>query len=360
MTPDRAAEALAAGIGLRTDGATRARIERAVRDGAADLPALVDHVTVQESSFFRDAAHIAHITGQVVPAAGPSGLIWSAGCANGQEPWSLAMALEESRAPGWRVLATDVSQAALARARAGVYADRELRGLSGDRRARFFEPCDGGHRIRAVLRDRVDFAAHNLAADPPPPGTGRVILCRHVLIYFRAGAARTVLRHLRAAMPVDGWLYLGGGEALTAAIEHFRLVPLDGALAYRPRVRDRRPAVPARRHRPPPPVARRRRVPLPTVADLASSGERAMAAGDAAAAVRAFRQAAYLSPVDPLAHLRLGLALESSGDATAAARAFRAARAALEHAGGGVVEGRLSGWSAGEMARLLAHKLGAA
>ena len=236
--PDRF---LAERIGLRVDGATRARLDRLVRDAArlsgcpeahfgrvlAEDPVraqeLVDAVTVQESSFFRHPEQfeaLAHYLRDSAP-----GVIWSAGCANGQEPWSLAMLLEEHGLPGWSVLGTDVSARALARARAGAYGERELRGLSAIRRLRFLS--DGA--VTGRLRDRVRFLHHNLATASPPSDVSDcpVVMCRNVLIYLHRPAIDGFLERLRRRMAPGALLILGTGEAL-GPLEGFRPGPVGG------------------------------------------------------------------------------------------------------------------------------------
>ena len=138
--------------GLRVDGSTQARLDRLLElarhrhdESAAayearlardpdELEWLMERLTVQESEWFRHPAHFELVAERV---ARGGGVVWSAGCADGQEAWSLAMLLEEVGAPGWSVLATDLSADALAAAATGRYEERRLRGLSAGRRARF-------------------------------------------------------------------------------------------------------------------------------------------------------------------------------------------------------------------------------
>jgi chemotaxis methyl-accepting protein methylase len=408
---DHAAELLARRIGLRVDGSMRGRLARALRDEAAtrgiapaehagalarspaDIQRLVDHVTVQETSFFRDPAHFDVLARRALPRREP-GLIWSAGCANGQEAWSLAIALEEAGADGWRVLATDVSQEAVARTREGAYTERELTGLSEVRRALYLRRRDDGRwEAGARLRARVHARTHNLVDDPPPVAAA-VVFCRNVLIYLDGAARARALAALHTALPRDGWLFVGASEALTGG--PFKPQRVDGTYAYRPRRLHAQPAAPdaaelaagahdaarrasatARRaaagDRGPPaaePRARVRRAaregrapaaePQPGAPDAAgaaaeaAAGEAHAAAGRFGDAAAAFRRAAALAPGDPVAHLRLGLALERAGEPRAAARAFRTARAAL----GGADAPDLGGWAPAELARLLDEKLG--
>ena len=252
----RASELLARRIGLRVEGAMRSRVRRAVRDGAeargttpgeyvagllgddAALQALVDAITVQQSGFFRDSRHFDVLVRRALPTLPGPGIVWSAGCGNGQEPWSLAIALEEAGAADWRVLATDISSTALARAEAGHYTEREIAGLSPARLGGFLTRTrDGTWEVGARLRRRVTFLPHNVAEDPPPleAGACRVVFCRNVFIYLGPDATARALRALRERMPADGWLFIGAAEALTAEARLYAPQLVEGVYVYRPR-----------------------------------------------------------------------------------------------------------------------------
>src|SRR5687768_15069180 len=170
---------------MRLDPATQGRLTRCVQDAAAarkqevqafvasleDDPAalqdLLDRVTVQETSFFRDPGQFAAL-GRLLPSLSGPVTVWSAGCSNGQEPYSLAMVLGESSVTDWRVIATDVSSRALERTRRARYSEKELAGVSPERRARWFDREGDGWTIDAAVRDRVAISRHNLVGDPPP------------------------------------------------------------------------------------------------------------------------------------------------------------------------------------------------
>ena len=368
-----ASELLAGRLGLRVEGAMRDRVARAfgdlaeargetparfartLRSDPESLERLVDAVTVPESGFFRDPQHFDVLVRCALPELGGQGVIWSAGCANGQEAWSLAIALEECGAAGWRVLATDVSRRALARTRAGRYEERELGGLSAARRAQFLRPAgDGCWEVGPRLRRRVHVTRHNLAEEPAPAEAGacRVVFCRNVLIYFDVETRMRALAALRDRLPADGWLFLGAAETLAAGARFFSAQRTRGTFAYRPR-RGRPAARRAPRDSPPAAAAPPPAGVLPDPAALVAEGEAHAAAGRTEEARTAFRKAAFLSPNDPVALLGLGLALEPD-DRTAAARTFRAARAALARGGGAARHG----WSEEAVARLLDAKLG--
>jgi len=314
----------------------------------AGVQALIDLVTVQETWFFREPSHFEALATRVLPELGDSGVVWSAGCANGQEPWSLAMVLAEAGRPGWQVLGTDVSTRALARADGGSYGQRELRGLSATRRARFMVPHGDVVAVGPELRAAVCFARHNLAGEPAPlpAGTCRVVFCRNTLIYLRPERRKAALDAIAALLRPGGWLFLGVSESLGQATDAFEAVKLDGVYAYR-----RTGAAPAE---PPQPAA----PPRGRAAARAGSAH-----ADAAPAPRALdevataRQAVYERPDDPVAHLELGLRLEATGDRAAARRSFAAARGALERVDPAAVEAALEGWRADQLAALLTTKL---
>jgi chemotaxis protein methyltransferase CheR len=264
-----AGRVLAERLGLRVDGSATTRLRLAVqerahgrgqrpeayardlRGDAAELARLVDEVTVQESRFFRDPAHFTLLAELLRERPGP-GVVWSAGCANGQEPWSIAMLLEELGATGWRVLATDVSEAAVARARAGTYADAELTGLDAARRARFLRRDSGGWHIVDGLRERVRVQRHALTDEPPAEAQDcPVVFCRNVLIYLLPEHAERALQAIRARMAPDGLLFVGAGEALAPGAGGFVPERRAGAYLYRP-AREPARAAPAP---PPPPTA---------------------------------------------------------------------------------------------------------
>jgi chemotaxis protein methyltransferase CheR len=390
-----AAHLLARRVGLRLDPTIRGRLSRCLIEGAeaqkqdpdtyvasldghpAALQDLLNRVTVQETSFFRDRNQFAALADHVLPALTPPVTIWSAACSNGQEPYSLAMALDEAGCTAGRVIATDVSTKALERARGGRYSARELGDLSPERRSRYFRPAASSWEVTPALRARVDFAHHNLVADPPPLAAGRcqVVFCRNVLIYFRQEEVVAFLDRLARWLPPGGWLFLGYSESLWQVTDRFALVRLGDAFVYRrPESMTGSPerapgaragsSTPEPRPRPVGPAESRPRRPAPTaplpassVGDLLAAGEAAISAGDYENAIVAFRRCAYLDPDQPVAHLNLGLALEAAGDPSAAGRAYAAARAALERGDTAAIEVTLEGYHVADLRRLLDDKL---
>jgi chemotaxis protein methyltransferase CheR len=369
---DVVGELLSAKAGYRLDPVVRDRLLRTVADAAKGrkqsvddyvddlrtdagaLQSLLDSITVQETWFFREPAHFDALVNDVLPGQLGPITIWSAGCANGQEAWSIAMALHEAGRTDCRVLATDVSARALARAAAGYYSDRELRGLSDGRRARFLTTEKGGARINATLRDRVRFLLHNLVTDPVPIPARQcpVVFCRNVMIYLDPEARLGALDRMARLIPHDGWLFLGFSESLWQVTDAFEPVRVGNAFAYR-RTTPRRTA---ERQRPAPPATRKapRRRPAPPPA-AAAPIQREPVVDEIASA----RRTVYEQPDDPIAHLHLGLRLEASGDLLAAGRAFAAARSALDRCDPARLEAALEGWQPSQLAGFLDVRLAA-
>src|SRR5207244_6802600 len=123
---------------------------------------------VQESAFFRDAAQFDALARFVVPTLEEPFTIWSAGCANGHEPYSLLMLLDELGYRDIRVCATDISAAALRRTRDARYSAREIATLSPARRDRYLVASARDYEIVPELRARIDVRSHNVVVDPPP------------------------------------------------------------------------------------------------------------------------------------------------------------------------------------------------
>jgi chemotaxis protein methyltransferase CheR len=194
--------------------------------------AVVDALLNQESSFFRDAAvldMVADATAVMQEGSNRRLRIWSAGCSFGQEPLSLAMLFAER---GWtgvaapEIVATDVSEAAITRARAGRYSQFEIqRGLPVRRMVRWFDEVDGDWIAKSELVRQVVFRRQNLVADAPPIGRFDVVLCRNVLLYLSKAVRRQVLDRLALVMRPGGLLVLGAGETVIGQTNAFRPSP---------------------------------------------------------------------------------------------------------------------------------------
>jgi chemotaxis protein methyltransferase CheR len=187
-------------------------VSRAARD-AGELDRLIELLRVGETRFFRHGAQLQALGERVLPSLRAPVAAWSAGCASGEEAWTLAMLLAE-RGGAFEVWATDLSATALVRARAGRYpAARVAAEVPAALRGRYFRKIGSDEVLNDRLRPHVRFEAHNLLA-----ATGGrafdLVLCRNVLIYFdEARKAEAVGRLVRALKP-GGWLLVGYSETL--------------------------------------------------------------------------------------------------------------------------------------------------
>jgi chemotaxis protein methyltransferase CheR len=375
---DRAAELMHRELGLRPDPSLRSRLQRCLRDEAAargddleryvarlagDLDArqsLYDRLTVQETAFFRHPGQFEALAQHVLPGIDGPAVIWSAGCSNGQEPYSLAMVLDEQGVPG-SVIATDVSTQALRRTSEGSYRSRELTGLSPARRTRYLTDGSGGDwKVRTEVRDRVRVQHHNLIADPLPDHVGRcqAVFCRNVLIYFSPEQVTAFLTRLAKALAPGACLFLGYAETIWQVTDLFEPIRIGDAFEYhRRRVEPLLSPVSQ--------TAAPRRAPGGPATEaplkgpqkrLLQAAQEATAGGDGQDVIGAFRRYAYLEPDQPIAHLQLGLALEAAGDWPSARRAYRATRSALGRCDAEAVEAGLGGYRVEELIRLLDGK----
>ncbi|MCK8455763.1 MULTISPECIES: CheR family methyltransferase [Sphingomonas] len=193
---------------------------------------IVDALVNQETSFFRDAQVFDLLVEAVaaVQSASRRVRIWCAGCSTGQEPLSLAMVFAErhetSGAPMPEIVATDVSEAALARARGGRFSQFEIqRGLPVRRMIRWFDTTGSDWVAKPELVKLITFRRMNLVSDQPPPGRFDIILCRNVLLYLSTETKTGVFPKLANALNPGGKLVLGAGETVigqTSAFEPSR------------------------------------------------------------------------------------------------------------------------------------------
>jgi chemotaxis protein methyltransferase CheR len=247
FTPSRRVEA-EAGIarGMRRAGASdlAAYLAR-VRDDVAAVDDLVDELLVGETHFMRDPAQMALIRVAVLSAlkdrrrtGGPPARVWSAGCATGEEAYSLAILLEEEGLDqGAFVLGTDLSAAALDKARACSYPEKSVRGASGPFLEEYFR-LEGERRVLVErIRGRVRFERLNLVGEEDYAAKGAfgmdLILCRNVLIYFSPEAAGRIAARLFDCLAEGGALVTGGADPLLGEHAPFEVEVTRAGLIYR-------------------------------------------------------------------------------------------------------------------------------
>jgi chemotaxis protein methyltransferase CheR len=204
---------------------------------------LLDAAVNGETYFFRDPASLRAFSEEIAPerllAGGQDGVldVWSAGCATGEEAYSLSIVLHERGIlPGRRarILGTDLSPAHVRRARAAIFGPQALRATSPERRREHFEAAPGGlFRLKPELARSVLFEARNLLDEPAGGPAFDVIFCRNVLIYLGEEARSRVVEILASRLKPGGYILLGASDALAAASSSLTLVRFSNDVAYR-------------------------------------------------------------------------------------------------------------------------------
>jgi chemotaxis protein methyltransferase CheR len=229
-------------LGL-TDVASLVDTVRARRDPERTRR-IVEALTTNETSWFRDGDPFTALTSIVLPsllaARGPNERlqIWSAACSSGQEPYTIAMLLEDAlpnAASRVAITATDISREMVERTRAGRFSQLEVnRGLPAPMLVRHFARAGAEWEVAAGLRRMVTASECNLAAPLPRMGPFDAVYLRNVLIYFDLSTKQSILRRVRELMRPDGWLFLGAAETTLGVDDSWERVVIGRSSAYRP------------------------------------------------------------------------------------------------------------------------------
>ncbi|HBZ43322.1 MAG TPA: chemotaxis protein [Maritimibacter sp.] len=209
-------------------------------NASSELGFLISALTTNVSQFFRESHHFDLFTSDVIPKlakiSGTTSVarVWSAGCSNGQEPYSIAMCLAEYGlgSPNVRILATDIDPVVIATAREGVFPDHMLTGLPVSKREAFFSRTQAGDwQIQRSIRDMVSFNCLNLLDTWPIQTEFDAIFCRNVVIYFDKETQSSLWQRFASVMKAESYLFLGHSERLDDASD--RLFEKVGITAYR-------------------------------------------------------------------------------------------------------------------------------
>jgi chemotaxis protein methyltransferase CheR len=197
-----------------------------------ELAELLDLITTNKTQFFRDAEQFTFLARHVYPSLAKSRMkarIWSAGCSSGQEPYSLAIDLNNAM-PGLssrdvKILATDICRPALELASEGKYGLSDLDGLADDDLSRHFNKVDKEtFQVKRDLRKMVFFAWLNLQSDWPMKGPFQVIFCRNVMIYFDRPTREQLINRFWELLAPGGIFCVGLSEGLTGLHHRYRYV----------------------------------------------------------------------------------------------------------------------------------------
>ena len=181
------------------------------------LASFIEYLTINVSEFFRTPDKFSKLETDVIPdllKRSPKLNIWSAGCSIGAEPYSLAMIMKEMT-PGksHRILASDLDIEILAKAKAGVYTANELKSISPQRLAKYFDQVDSKYAVKNEIKSCIEFKRHNLLKDSFETGFD-LILCRNVVIYFTEDAKTQLYTNFFRALKPGGILFVGATEAI--------------------------------------------------------------------------------------------------------------------------------------------------
>ncbi|MBW4552481.1 MAG: PAS domain-containing protein [Aphanocapsa sp. GSE-SYN-MK-11-07L] len=200
-----------------------------------EVQALYEEILIHVTSFFRDPETFEQLSAQVFPTISQNKSaeapirIWVAGCSTGEEVYSIAICLLEffsdrASIPPIQIFATDISEAAISRARSGFYLESQMEAVSPERCHRFFVPlAGGGYQISSAIRELCVFARHNLGGDPPFSNLD-LISCRNVLIYLSDSLQERIMALFHYSLNLNGFLVLGTSESVKAASSLFTAV----------------------------------------------------------------------------------------------------------------------------------------
>ena len=218
---------------------------RAVQAPGEARDAVLAELTVGETYFFRESGQLDVLRTEILPSLlDRRGVhtplrVWSAGCASGEEPYSLAILLRELAWPhATRILGTDISRPRLAGAQRGRYTRWSLRGVADARVERWFERRGAHFQLHPAIRGAVQFSPLNLIADEYPTAASGtmdqdVVLCRNVLIYFDMASVALIASRLLASLAPDGWLLLGASDPPLSGLVPCEVVMTPGGIVYR-------------------------------------------------------------------------------------------------------------------------------
>lgn len=183
---------------------------------------LIDALTTNHTSFFREEQHFKFLTGPALEVlkTAPAPMVWSAACSSGEEPYSILMWLNEYAGPTGgraRVLASDISTRMLATAQKGEYPSERVETIPKPFQAKYFSATPGGFTVRPEVRSRVEFRRLNLV-EPMTAMTQKfpVIFCRNVMIYFDAKTQERLIGQLAERLIPGGYLFVGHSESLSS------------------------------------------------------------------------------------------------------------------------------------------------
>ncbi|MEW5946900.1 MAG: protein-glutamate O-methyltransferase CheR [bacterium] len=213
-------------------------------DDKAELELLINLITTNETYFYRCETQMATLAAKVIPEIAKKKLaaddrrirIWSAGCSTGEEPYSIAICLQESlpfrRLWDVRIYATDISTEVLMKAMEARYNRRAVAGMPEELLKRYFAEADGCYSLRGTIKNVVDFEYLNLVDAVYETGFD-LIFCRNVLIYFRDETKTQILEKFYNSLVDGGYLFLGPSEMVRGLAKGFKMLVMKDSVVFR-------------------------------------------------------------------------------------------------------------------------------
>ncbi|MGH9727068.1 MAG: CheR family methyltransferase [Candidatus Acidiferrales bacterium] len=230
-------------------------------EGKKELAALVENLTVNETSFFRNLPQMELFSKSVLEnllhkkqeRRDWTLRFWSAGCSTGQEPYTMAIQMCDALAyyylrnplpfdmpspkplipPPWKVeiVASDISYSALLQAEQGIYTDHQMESVDYTCRLRYFEKMADKYTVKATLKRLIQFDFHNLKAEFLPQGND-IIFCRNVMIYFDEAEQKRLIDKFYRCLNPEGYLFVGHAESLFGLTTKFKMIHQNNGTAY--------------------------------------------------------------------------------------------------------------------------------
>jgi chemotaxis protein methyltransferase CheR len=231
------------------------------REGKAELSALLEILTVNETSFFRNKPQLDLFQKQILEQMlhrkqerrDWTLRFWSAGCSTGQEPYTMAMQVSDALAyyylrnplpfdmpspkplipPPWKVeiLASDISYSALRTAQEGMYSEGQMEPVDYMFRLRYFDKIGDQYQVKKSVRELVHFDFHNLKTEFLPQRND-FIFCRNVMIYFDEAEQKRLIDKFYRCLNAGGYLFVGHAESLFGLTDRFRMIHLNNGTTY--------------------------------------------------------------------------------------------------------------------------------
>ena len=230
-------------------------------EGKKELAALVENLTVNETSFFRNLPQLELFSKNILESLLHKKQerrdwtlrFWCAGCSTGQEPYTMAIQICDALAyyylrnplpfdmpspkplipPPWKVeiVASDISYSALLQAEQGIYTDNQMEAVDYTCRLRYFEKIADKYAVKAALKRLVQFDFHNLKAEFLPQGND-IIFCRNVMIYFDEAEQKRLIDKFYRCLNPEGYLFVGHAESLFGLTTKFKMIHHNNGTAY--------------------------------------------------------------------------------------------------------------------------------